>query len=389
MVDTEAWVLHKGAYRKDPDKGQFAQLQLEKFSFPDITDEEVLAEPIWGCWEGNMNHALRRYPIDICRQRKEERVVIGNAGIVRVLKVGARVTHLSEDDLCLVFPSAVSDDLGFMELAHAYDAPRTVGLLAKRTKLHYRSLIPVPSLDRHSVEQWAAFSARFITAWANWKLAYGVWKLLHPKATTGYQPFVWGWGGGVALAELLLARIHGFPAAMTASSQQRLTMIKQLGIDAVDRRQFPDLDFRPASFETDPKYRTRYMQSEMTFLEIIGEKTRREGVSIFVEMIGLPVFRATLKSLARPAVLTTAGWKEGMDLSFLRAIECKKWHVHVHTHFARYEDGLEAVAFAEQTGWMAPDEQQRWKWDNIPALATEFFLGRTNPLFPLYEINPF
>src|SRR5207247_1472902 len=70
MVTTDAWVLYPG--------GGSAPLSLvrEEFSFPDISEEEVLAEPLYGCWEGNMAHALERRPIDVCRERGEERVVV-------------------------------------------------------------------------------------------------------------------------------------------------------------------------------------------------------------------------------------------------------------------------------------------------------------------------
>lgn len=54
----------------------------EMFEFADIAENEVLVETICGCWEANMTHALQRKPVDICRQRHEARVVLGNAGVV-------------------------------------------------------------------------------------------------------------------------------------------------------------------------------------------------------------------------------------------------------------------------------------------------------------------
>src|ERR1044072_1714271 len=103
---------------------------------PDLTEHEVLAEPIYGCWEGNMNHAFRRTPVDICRQRDEEEVVIGNAGGVRVLRTGRAVTSVVEVSLCLVFCNGVGDEFGYPKKIYGYDAPGTVGLLARQTKLH-------------------------------------------------------------------------------------------------------------------------------------------------------------------------------------------------------------------------------------------------------------
>jgi hypothetical protein len=84
MITTEAWVLHRGP---SGEPGP-AELKKERFTFPDIMEYEVLAEPIYGSWEGNMTHALARDPVDVCRQRCEEKVVLGNAGVVRALKTG-------------------------------------------------------------------------------------------------------------------------------------------------------------------------------------------------------------------------------------------------------------------------------------------------------------
>ena len=90
-VTTEAWVIY--AAPDGSTSPQPAELKKEEFSFSDINDHEVLAEPIYGCWEANMTHALERRPIDICRYRGEEKVVIGNAGVVRVLKAGSNVSN--------------------------------------------------------------------------------------------------------------------------------------------------------------------------------------------------------------------------------------------------------------------------------------------------------
>ncbi|MGB8510349.1 MAG: hypothetical protein WCD76_18370, partial [Pyrinomonadaceae bacterium] len=300
------------------------------FTFPDINEAEVLAEPIYGCWEGNMSHAVERDPVDICRQRREASVVIGNAGVVRVLQVGAAVKSVKEGDLCLVFCNGVWDDLGYAQQIYAYDAPGTIGLLAKRTKLREKNLIKIPDGTKFDLRCWAAFSLRYVTAWANWKVAYGCLRLQLPEDAQR-DVHVWGWGGGVTLAELGLAKFAGCKPAMIASSDERLELLRRSGLTPVDRRRFENLFFDQARYETDATYRKAYQLSEEAFLETVSELTGDQGVSIFIDFIGLPVFRVTLKALARPGVITTAGWKEGMHLSVVRAIECMKWHTHVHT----------------------------------------------------------
>ena len=383
MLETEAWVLYAGEKSK---KKSPANLRLETFSFPNIKENEVLVEPLIGCWEGNMSHALERQPIDICHQRAEAKVVIGNAGVVRVLRSGSAVENLSEGDLCLVFCNGIADSQGFAHRIWAYDAPGTIGLLARRTKMTAAQLIKIPANSKYSLGQWAAFSLRYITAWANWEAAYACWRAVS-RATAETHAWVFGWGGGATLAELTLAQHYNCSAIMSAAGQERCDLIESLGMTALDRNKFDGLSFDADRYLDDAEYRRSYRNAEETFLESIKAMTGGEYISILVDYIGLPVYRASLKALKRPGVLTSAGWKEGMSLSTLRSLECMNWHVHVHTHYARYPDGLAAVSFGEKTGWMPPENDDIFSWEAIPQLAQQYVEGKLNSYFPLFRIN--
>lgn len=384
MITTKAWVLHQ-APEGGKEESLAERLREESFSFSDLTENEVLAEPVYGCWEGNMSHAIERDPIDICRQRREKNVVIGNAGVVRVLRVGSAVRTLKEGDLCMVFCNGIADDRGYPEKIYAYDAPGSVGLLARQTKLHQSQLIRVPEKSKLSLRQWAAFSLRYVTAWANWHAAHGCWRSLSNEASL---PNVWGWGGGVTYAQLTLGAQLGCEATMISSDDSRISLIKSSQIQAVDRREFPNLSFDPDRYGSDSAFRQRYLESEERFLQIVNELTNEHGVAIFIDFIGLPVYRATLKALARPGVITTAGWKEGMLLTTLRAIECMRWHAHVHTHYARYDQALAAISFAEEKQWAPPLEERNYTWEEIPELAESFSRGEVSTFFPVFEVNP-
>jgi NADPH:quinone reductase-like Zn-dependent oxidoreductase len=382
MITTEAWVLDRNSLGSNGS----GELRRELFSFSEITSEEVLAEPIYGCWEANMTHAINRYPVDVCRLRCEERVVVGNAGVVRILETGAAVTSVKEGDLCVLVPVGRLDAHGYVVTVFAYDAPQTIGLLAKRIKLHERQVAPIPANTRHTLQQWAASSVRYATAWDNWKVAYGCWRSQVSKDDCP-TPHVWGWGGGVALAELSLAQYFGCKVAMISANDERLKLIARMGITPIDRRQFMDLNFDAARCESDPTYRTLYLKSERAFLRVVREETDGSRVSIFIDNIGSPVLRATLKALARQGVITTAGWDQGATETISRINECISRHIHVYTHGARYAEGLAAMCFAEETGWAPPVDGEAYSWDDIPQLARDFSLGRINTYFPIYEIN--
>src|SRR4051812_38129555 len=115
QYETDAWILSAAG----------GGLRRETISF-DLGPRDVLAEPLYGCWEANMAHALARHPVDICRERGEERVVIGNAGVVRVLRAGSEVRGLREGDVGMVFAAGIADAQGYMSKVLGYDAPGTL-----------------------------------------------------------------------------------------------------------------------------------------------------------------------------------------------------------------------------------------------------------------------
>jgi len=140
VINTEAWVLHEnrnssnenGSHNGNGSHAGKIDLRLETFSLPDLKEYEVLAEPVVGCWEGNMSHAVTRRPVDICKLRRENSVVIGNAGVVRVLKPGPGVTLVKEGDLCLVFCNGSWDEFGYPKKIYGYDAEGTVAFWPKK-----------------------------------------------------------------------------------------------------------------------------------------------------------------------------------------------------------------------------------------------------------------
>jgi NADPH:quinone reductase-like Zn-dependent oxidoreductase len=382
MITTDAWLINRGA----PGESKPAELKREAFSFPDILEYEVLAEPIYGCWEANMTHSLERNPIDICRWRHEEKVVVGNAGVLRILKTGPSVTTVKEGDLGILAPLGTWDELGFMVKVYGYDAPKTIGLLAKKVKLHEKQVYPLPKDSKHTPQQWAAFSVRYASAWTNWKVAYGCWRQQMTREDCP-TPFVWGWGGGVSLAELTLAKFYGCRVAMIASNDQRLALIRDLGMQPIDRREFIDLNFDERQYESEREYKKRYLSAEKSFLYKVRELTGGSGVSIFIDNVGAGVYRATLRALGPQGVIATCGWRSGMTMTYNRAVECMKRHIHVHTHGGKYSEGVAALHFAEETGWVPPVDGNVYSWEEIPLLAQAVSEGKIRNYFPIFQVN--
>jgi len=380
----DAWFLYR-ATDDEAREGSPARLVRESFELPPPSEHEVIAAPLYGCWEGNMGHALKRRPIDVCRFRKEERVVLGNAGVVEIVDVGREVKTVRPGQRAIVFCVGDEDWFGFPKTIFAYDAPGTIGCLSTLMKGTDRQFIPLPPNTAHSLEQWAGFSLRYITAWSNWEMAHGTYRLsvsAHELAAI----HVWGWGGGITLAELDLAKRYGARCVMLSGSDAKLKLIERMGLTALDRRQFGNLVYDHERYARDAEYARAYRASEEVFLADVVERTQGRKVQIFIDMIGEPVFRATLKALAREGVVTTAGWREGMQLNLARAIECIERHQHIHTHYARFSQGWQAVAFADGSNWLPPPPERVYSFDEIPRLAEDYAAGRTE-YFPIFAVN--
>ena len=382
-MKTEAWIIERGS-KQSNEPGRLLKATIE---LPDVGPNLVLVEPIYGCWEGNMTHALARDPVDVCRLRRERQAVLGNAGVVRVAKTGPGVTTCSEGDMCLVVPIGRQDDHGYPLTILGYDDPQSPGLLAKQVVLHQLQLTKIPNPTAYSYQQWAGFPVRFTTAWENWRLAFGLWKLMAAEFDEAPAVNVVGWGGGTAFAELRLAQFDGCRTAMTTSSDQRAELLRSVNIEPLDRREFPNLSHDAERYENERSYRTQYLQSEGAFLKAIDEFTEGKRVSLFVDYMGAPLMRAAQKALAVHSIITTAGWKNGSQITFERTTACLRRFQFVHTHGCRRDEGTRAVEFAEQHGWLPPPEPDECAWDDAPALAQDFHEGNLVSYFPIYRVN--
>jgi NADPH:quinone reductase-like Zn-dependent oxidoreductase len=247
-------------------------------------------------------------------------------------------------------------------------------------------VIPLPADTRHGAARWAAFSNRHSTAWSNWRIAYGTLRLLVGEEELP-RLNVWGWGGGTAFAEVQLATMLGHEGVVLTSRPERHAYARRGGVASLDRGPFANLAFDSARYAADAEYRSVYVAAENAFLDAVRERTAGEGVHVFVEPIGTPVFRATLKALAREGVLTTFGWSEGMAMWYLRAQECIRRHQLVHTHFASRQEVLDAMAFAEEHSWLPEIDERIWSFDEVPELAASYAAERLG-MFPVCRINP-
>ena len=126
---------------------------------------------------------------------------------------------------------------------------------------------------------------------------------------------------------------------------------------------------------------------EEQFINHLDKITNYKRASIFVDNIGGSLFNLTLKSLARQGVLATSGWRSGAVLPFVRSIECISRHIFVHTHYAKYSEGVDAVKFAAKNKWLPILDNDHYKWDQIPQMIEDYRDGKISTYFPIFAIN--
>lgn len=383
-MKTEAWVLRHGKDATEIGPDGIAGFDIEPIEIAEPGPGEVLVEPLYAAWEGNLGHAIERRPVDICHERGDEKVVLGNSGVVRVLRSGSGDDRFPEGSLCLVVPCGKADRYGYTEQVHGYDRPGSSGILAKRMVLPEKLLYRVdPSLNL-SPEQLTA-GGRYFIAWNNWNVALACWR----SQMAGEDPanhLVFGWGGGVSMGGLLLARDLGFRTAMATGSDERAEAVRRLGITPIDRREYPGL---APSAGAPQELRKLRPASEARFIEDLRALSPRgEGAAIVLDHIGGPLYLLSLQVLARQGVLATVGWKAGMRVTHLRAVEAIARHIHVNTHVTHMRDLPPAVEYAAKTGWVPPvDERDIYAWEDARVLAADYNAGRTRSYFPMLRVN--
>ena len=151
---TRAWILRRG---EDGQPRQEGKLELVTMSLPPATDDDILVETLYGSWEANMTHALRRDPIDVCRRLGQDWIVLGNSGVVRVLANSRNAAGPNEGTVCNFVPIGKVDRSGYVKTVCAYDEPGTMGVLAERLYLKPSQLIALPEKAKVDLVRWASF----------------------------------------------------------------------------------------------------------------------------------------------------------------------------------------------------------------------------------------
>jgi len=225
------------------------------------------------------------------------------AGVIA--EVGAAVDSVAVGDHVIV-NAGISDRT--CEYCRAGEQSECVqfGVLGEHLPGTFAEEIVVPAFNvrripRHiPMEVAAAFPLATLTAW----------RLMVTKAQVRASDtvLIWGIGGGVALAALMIAKARGARVWVTSSSDAKLARARELGADE---------GFNHGTVDVAREVRTR---------------TNKRGVDVVVDSVGAATWTKSLLSLGRGGRLVTCGGTSGPMLEMdIRRLFWYQWTIYGST----------------------------------------------------------
>jgi len=146
---------------------------------------------------------------------------------------------------------------------------------------HNVAIIPTPTAPQTEITwaQAAAFPLVTLTAW----------RMLVTRARVrpGESVLIWGIGGGVSIAALMVSKLIGARAIVTSSSDAKLDAAREIGADVV----------------------LNHVSSDV--VKEVRTITGRRGVDVVVENVGEATWERSLQLLAKHGRLVTCGATTG------------------------------------------------------------------------------
>jgi NADPH:quinone reductase-like Zn-dependent oxidoreductase len=210
--------------------------------------------------------------------------IMGGDAAGEVERVGPAVKTVKPGDRVMINPG-ISCYRCAPCLAGEHSLCETYRLLGEHIPGAAAELVVVPARNLGGIPdampwpQAAAFSLANLTAW----------RMLTTRARlkAGETVLIWGIGGGVALAALQIAKLHGARVIVTSSSDAKLARSRELGADWT---------LNHASVDVPAEAR-----------KITGKR----GVDVVVDSVGEKTWERSIRCLGRMGRLVTCGGTTG------------------------------------------------------------------------------
>ena len=228
--------------------------------------------------------------------------IVGADGAGVVESVGAGVTVLRAGDRVMINPGISDYTCEFCQ-AGEHSLCVNYRLLGEHLPGTVAELITVPAHNVAGIPKlaqeltWAEAAAFSLVTLTAWRML-----VTRARVKAGETVLVWGIGGGVSLAALRIAKLHGARVIVTSSDDAKLAAARQYGADVT------------------LNHRTQTVSREVRAL------TNKRGVDVVVENVGAATWDESLRSLGRGGRLVTCGATSGPQASIdLRRLFWHSW----------------------------------------------------------------
>ena len=252
--------------------------------------------------------------------------VVGSDGAGVVDAVGPDVRDVAVGDRVLIQPG-ISDRTCEYCLAGEQSLCVSYKILGEHMPGTCAEFVVVPAPNVRRI----ASSVRWEVAAALPLAALTAWRMMVTRAAVreGDLVLIWGIGGGVALAALQIAKLHGARVWVTSGSDAKLERALGLGADAVFN------------------HRTQDVARE------VRARTNKSGADVVVDTVGEATWSQSLLALGKRGRLVTCGATSGpMVETDVRRLFWNQWSILGSTMGNDRE--LDAMLGAFERGHLAP-----------------------------------
>lgn len=338
-------------------KTSFVQEEIPTW---EIGSDEVLIQVMAagvnynGIWAGlgKPVNILRAHGLDFHIPGSDASGVVWAVGsAVRDVKVGDEVVlHCNH----LLEPGA-SD----LQTIWGYETPD--GSMAQFCRVQAQQCLPKP--PDLTWEEAASYGLTYFTAH----------RMLIDRAEIqpGEDVLIWGGAGGLGVFAIQLCKAAGARAIAVVSSDEKAKLAMDLGaFGTINRKDFPDLQYRPPETPEQEKKRFDAMKAfGRKISEVLGEKKR---VEVVFEHVGRATFPASVWLAAKHGRVVICGATTGYDLTFdVRHLWMQQKRI-IGSHFADADSARRANRLITQ-GQVKPVMTELFTWDQIPLAHQKMF----------------
>lgn len=307
-----------------------------------------------GIWAGlgKPVNILRAHGLDFHIPGSDASGVVWAVGsAVRDVKVGDEVVlHCNH----LLEPGA-SD----LQTIWGYETPD--GSMAQFCRVQAQQCLPKP--PDLTWEEAASYGLTYFTAH----------RMLIDRAEIqpGEDVLIWGGAGGLGVFAIQLCKAAGARAIAVVSSDEKAKLAMDLGaFGTINRKDFPDLQYRPPETPEQEKKRFDAMKAfGRKISEVLGEKKR---VEVVFEHVGRATFPASVWLAAKHGRVVICGATTGYDLTFdVRHLWMQQKRI-IGSHFADADSARRANRLITQ-GQVKPVMTELFTWDQIPLAHQKMF----------------